>query len=279
MSLPPQPRAVVTGAGSGLGRALCLELARRRARVMVSDLDATTAGETARLVTEAGGEAHVVPCDVTKAEQVQALADAAFSTLGGVDLLINNAGVASGGEVGTLPLDAWRFVLDVNLWGVIHGCHTFAPRLRQQGSGHVLNIASLAGLVSAPYLGPYNASKAAVVALSETLSIELQRANVGVTVACPLFFATNIAKSARFTEGNASLHRAFQRLTDQGLLTAEEVARRCLAAVDSNTLYALPMAQGGWLWRLKRLAPGFFVRTTPVVTRWVLGRGKKPRKD
>lgn len=270
MSLPPQPRAVVTGAGSGLGRALSLELARRRARVVVSDLNPATAEETARLVRDAGGEARVVSCDVRSAEQVQSLADEAFAAWGGVDLLVNNAGVASGGLVGELSLDAWRFVLDINLWGVIHGCHVFTPRLRQQGSGHILNIASAAGLVSAPYLAPYNASKAAVVALSETLYQELREARVGVTVACPMFFPTNIANSSQLEDSPQK--RAFQRLVSEGKLSAEEVARRLLHSVDAGALYALPMAEGRWLWRLKRMAPGFFVRTTLRVSKRLLSR-------
>jgi NAD(P)-dependent dehydrogenase (short-subunit alcohol dehydrogenase family) len=270
MSLPSQPRAVITGAGSGLGRALSLELARRRARVVVSDVNPATAEETAQLVTRAGGEARVVPCDVRSAEQVEALADAAFSAFGGVDLLINNAGVASGGRVGELPLDGWRTVLDINLWGVIHGCHVFTPRLRQQGSGHILNIASAAGLVSAPFLAPYNASKAAVVALSETLYVELRDARIGVTVACPMFFPTNIARSAQLADSPEQ--RAFQRLVSEGKMSAEEVARRLLTAVDANALYALPMAQGRWLWRLKRLMPGTFVRTTLLVSKRMLSR-------
>jgi NAD(P)-dependent dehydrogenase (short-subunit alcohol dehydrogenase family) len=279
MSLPPQPRVVITGAGSGLGRALCLELAERGARLVVSDVNAATAQETATLVTAAGGEARVVPCDVTRAEQVEALAQEAFSALGGVDLLVNNAGVASGGEVGKVPLEAWRFVLDVNLWGVIHGCHAFVPRLRQQGSGHVLNIASAAGLLSAPFLGPYNASKAAVVALSETLYVELRAARIGVTVACPMFFPTHIATSARYMEGSEGVEKVFQELVARGPMSAERVARGCLAAVDDGALYALPMAQGRWLWRLKRLVPGTFALGTQWVSRKVLARGAHAPKD
>lgn len=278
MSLPTQPRVVITGAGSGLGRALCLELAKRRARLVVSDINAATAEETAALVKAAGGEALVVPCDVTRAEQVESLAQAAFAALGGVDLLVNNAGVASGGEVGQLPLEAWRFVLDVNLWGVIHGCHAFVPRLRQQGSGHVLNIASAAGLLSAPFLAPYNASKAAVVALSETLYVELRAARIGVTVACPMFFPTQIATSARYTQANPGVEKVFQQLVEKGPMSAEQVARSLLAAVDDGALYALPMAQGRWLWRFKRLMPGTFARGTQWVSSRVLARGGKSAK-
>ncbi|MCP3136523.1 SDR family NAD(P)-dependent oxidoreductase [Pyxidicoccus xibeiensis] len=258
MSLPPRPRAVVTGAGSGLGRALCEALARRQARVLVSDLDATSAGETARLVTAAGGEAHVHVCDVSNAEQVEALAVAAERAFGGVDLLINNAGVLSAGRVGELPLADWKHVLDVNLWGVIHGCHAFVPRLRRQGSGHVLNIASAAGLLYAPDLAPYNASKAAVVALSETLAAEVRASGIGVTVACPTFFRTNIATSGRYSD--ETLRTLGTRMVSTARVGPDVVANRLLDAVDRGALYVLPMADARWGWRFRRLSPSLFHR-------------------
>jgi NAD(P)-dependent dehydrogenase (short-subunit alcohol dehydrogenase family) len=253
-------RAVITGAGSGLGRALCLELARQRGRVLVSDRDATSAQETAHLVEQAGGKALVEVCDVTQPEHVERLAETAFTRLGGVDLLVNNAGVACGGEVGQLPLAEWKRVLDVNLWGVIHGCHTFVPRLRQQGSGHILNISSAAGLISVGYMAPYNVSKAAVVSLSETLYLELKAAGIGVTVACPTFFRTNIAASAQYTDPR--LGKAGSRLVDQARHGPETVARDLLRAVEQKARYALPIADGRWAWRLKRLSPDAFLYAT-----------------
>jgi NAD(P)-dependent dehydrogenase (short-subunit alcohol dehydrogenase family) len=250
-------RAVITGAGSGLGRALSLELARHKARVLVSDRDIPSAEETAQRVEQAGGTALVVPCDVTKPAEVEALAEAAFSRFEGVDLLVNNAGVACGGEVGKLPLEEWKRVLDVNLWGVIHGCHSFVPRLRKQGSGHILNIASAAGLVSMGYMAPYNVSKAGVVSLSETLFLELKAAGIGVTVACPTFFRTNIARSASYTD--PEVERAGRRLVEQARVEADTVARECLKAVARGARYALPIADGKWGWRLKRLSPDAFL--------------------
>ncbi|HZI16283.1 MAG TPA: SDR family NAD(P)-dependent oxidoreductase [Myxococcus sp.] len=258
MSLPPRPRAVVTGAGSGLGRALCEALAHRQARVLVSDVDVATAGETARLVTAAGGEALVQACDVTRPEQVEALATAAEGAFGGVDLLVNNAGVLSAGRVGELPLAEWKHVLDINLWGVIHGCHAFVPRMRRQGSGHILNIASAAGLMYTPDLAAYNVSKAGVVALSETLYAELRPAGIGVTVACPSFFRTNIANAGHYTD--EALRTLGTRMVGTARIGPELVARRLLAAVDRGTPCVLPMADARWGWRLKRLSPGFFLR-------------------
>lgn len=261
-------RAVITGAGSGLGRALCLELARHRARVLISDRDATSARETAHLVEQAGGKALFEVCDVTQPEHVERLAETAFSQLGGVDLLVNNAGVACGGEVGQLPLAEWKRVLDVNLWGVIHGCHTFVPRLRQQGSGHILNIASAAGLISMGYMAPYNVSKAAVVSLSETLYLELKAAGIGVTVACPTFFRTNIAASAQYTDPR--LGKAGSRLVGQARHGPETVARELLRAVEQRARYALPIADGRWAWRLKRLSPDAFLYATHLLQKRLL---------
>jgi NAD(P)-dependent dehydrogenase (short-subunit alcohol dehydrogenase family) len=262
MSLPERPRAVVTGAGSGLGRALCLELARRRARVVVSDVNESSARETARLVEEAGGEARVVPCDVTKPEQVEALARESEAAFGGVDLVVNNAGVACAGEVGKLSLADWKHVLDVNLWGVIHGCHSFVPLLRRQGRGHILNIASAAGLISTAYMAAYNVSKSAVVSLSETLLAELKPAGIGVTVACPTFFRTNIAASSRVSEGEDGqrLKKLASKLVEGASVAPDVVARALLRAVEKDDLYVVPMADGRWAWRLKRLAPEAFAR-------------------
>ncbi|MFP2932765.1 SDR family NAD(P)-dependent oxidoreductase [Pyxidicoccus sp. 3LG] len=238
--------------------------------MLVSDIDTASAEETARLVTAAGGEAHVHVCDVSNPEQVEALATAAERALGGVDLLVNNAGVLSAGRVGELPLADWKHVLDVNLWGVIHGCHAFVPRLRRQGSGHILNIASAAGLLYAPDLAPYNASKAAVVALSETLSAEVRAAGIGVTVACPTFFRTNIANSGRYAD--EVLRTLGTRMVGAARVGPDLVARRLLEAVDRGALYVLPMADARWGWRLRRLSPSVFHRVVVAFDGYVRKR-------
>lgn len=255
MPLPTSPRCVITGAASGFGRALALVLAERQARLVLADVDVAGCEETARLAREAGArEAKAVPCDVTRIEDVQSLSSA---TDGEIDLLINNAGVASAGRIGELPLEDWRWTLEVDLFGVIHGCHVFVPRLREQGHGHVLNVASAAGLISPPHMAAYNVAKAGVIALSETLKAELAGTGVGVTVACPTFFRTHLIDTGRFTD--PSLQRIGARWMARGQ-RAEDVARAALQAVDRQALYTLPMADGRWLWRLKRLAPGPFGR-------------------
>lgn len=267
MTLPKHPRAVITGAGSGLGRALALELAGRGARLLLADIDDTGLEETARLASAAGAETATARCNVAIATEVEALAASADERMGGTDLLINNAGVGVGGLVGEIPLADWAWIMGVNLWGVIHGCHAFLPRMKRQKSGHVLNVASAAGLVHAPSMGPYNVTKAGVVTLSETLAAELHGTGVGVTVLCPTFFKTNIFASSRST-GDVAAKAPLERLMARARLQADGVARYAIDAVAKGCLHALPHENGRWLWRAKRVAPSFFSTT-------VLGRGQR----
>lgn len=264
MSIPNQPRAVVTGGAGGLGRAFCLALAARGAKVLVSDVDLAGAEETAAEVGRRGGTGHAVACDVSDPAQVAALLSEADAKLGGVDLVVNNAGVAVAGPVGEIPLEDWRWITSVNYWGVIHGCHVFLPRFKQQGSGHVLNVASTAGLVSAPFMAPYNMTKAAVVALSETLAGELHGTGVGVTVLCPTFFRTNIMASSRRTAmDDGGMENVVNHRMDSSKLQADDVARVALEACDRGRLYAVPMSDGQWSWRMKRLMPERFHSVMP----------------
>jgi NAD(P)-dependent dehydrogenase (short-subunit alcohol dehydrogenase family) len=254
-------RAVVTGGGSGLGRALALELSRRSARVVIADVDVVGGEETARLIQESGrrdeGAAVVHRCDVTSAEQVEDLARFAEERLGGIDFVANNAGVAVAGDVGVVSLDDWRFVVGVNLWGVIHGCHVFVPRLRKQKRGAILNVASAAGLLAPPTMAPYNVTKAGVVSLSETLHAELRRDGIGVTVLCPTFFRTQILASSRGPTDDKQ-RAAVEKMMDGSRVQAPEVARAALSAVERGSLYAVPMWDGSVMWLLKRLFPSVF---------------------
>ncbi|MFO0679503.1 MAG: SDR family NAD(P)-dependent oxidoreductase [Polyangiaceae bacterium] len=254
MALPASPKVVITGASSGFGRALAIELASsKRARLVLSDVDMTGVAETARLVKEAGAtSADVVKCDVTKLADVEALEK---TIDGDVDLLVNNAGVSSAGRIGELSIEDWKWTVDVDLWGVIYGCHVFVPRFRKQRHGHVLNVASAAGIVSAPTMGAYNVAKAGVISLSETLLAEVKGAGIGVTVLCPTFFQTNIATSGRFA--SPEKREMAEKLVARGK-KADGVAKAAIASVERNELYCVPMADGRWLWRLKRVAPQAF---------------------
>ncbi|MEZ4254207.1 MAG: SDR family NAD(P)-dependent oxidoreductase [Polyangiales bacterium] len=190
-------RAVVTGAANGLGRAFAEELAKDGARLLLSDIEMDTLETTRRHIASLGAEVHTTRCDVRNMDDLTRLAAEADDKLGGTDLVINNAGVAVGGPVDEVSLEDWKWVLDINLWGVIHGVRAFVPDMKARGAGAVINVASVAGLVHAPQLGPYNVSKAGVVALSETLYGELHGTGVRVTVLCPSFFKTRIIETAR----------------------------------------------------------------------------------
>ena len=260
LMLPPRPSCVVTGAASGLGRALACELAGRAARVQLADIDEAGLAETARLVEQRGGTARTLRCDVSKIDDMRRLHAEATGWLGEVDLLVNNAGVAVGGPVGEVPLEDWAWITGVNQWGVIYGCHLFLPAMKRRGSGHVLNVASIAAFACGGLMAPYNVTKAAVVALSETLAGELAGTGVGVSVLCPFFFTTNIAKSAR-TSGTDVAAEAVERIMKRTHVQAEEVAKRALASCDRGHLYVFPHREAKVIAAAKRAIPELLLRT------------------
>lgn len=251
MKLPKAPRAVVTGAASGLGRAISIELARREGRVLVSDVDRAGAEETAKLVGRAGGIATVAVVDVTRPGDLVDAADAMDDLWGGADLLVNNAGVAVAGLLGDIPLEDWERALRVNLWGVIHGCHAFVPRMRERGSGAILNVASAMGFASLPEMGPYNVSKAAVISLTETLTSELAPHGIQVTALCPTFFQTNLMRS--FRSSHERQRHVAEAMFRHSTMTAEEVARAGVRGLELGKLVVVPQIDGRLLWWTKRL--------------------------
>jgi NAD(P)-dependent dehydrogenase (short-subunit alcohol dehydrogenase family) len=235
--------AVVTGGGSGIGRALVRVFAREGARVVVADVDEAAAAETASAVKAGGGTAIAVKTDVTDLAQVQALADRAFSEMGAVDVLCNNAGIALWGSLDAATHRDWLWAIGVNLWGVIHGIEAFVPRMIASGRrGHIVNTASMAGLVATRGLGIYNTTKYAVVGLSETLVKDLQPHGIGVSVLCPMGVATRILDSARnrpahLRNGDKDGERAVS--LDGDTLAPEAVAEMVLSAVRENRLYVI----------------------------------------
>jgi len=190
--------AIVTGAGQGIGEAYARRFAREGAKVVVADVDERALTEAVASVRGRGGEALGVRTDVTELASVQTLADRAIAAFGKVHVLCNNAGVALWGGLATATHRDWQWVLGVNLWGVIHGVEAFVPRMiALKEPGHIVNTASMAGLVATRGLGIYNTSKYAVVGLSETLAKDLRPYRIGVSVLCPMGVATQIRESAR----------------------------------------------------------------------------------
>lgn len=262
-------RAVVTGAGSGIGRAFAVELARRGGRVVCADISEQTAAETAAMIEEKGGLALAVACDVSRLTEVEALADAAVDWFGEEpDLVINNAGVGAGGKrIGEIPMDDWHWVMGVNMWGVVHGCHVFAPRLRGLKKAGIINVCSTASFAAAPSMGPYNVSKAAVLALSETLAAESAGSGLSVTALCPTVVKTNIFTSGRIDESVTPLMNRWVSLTG---VSAEGVARTTLKALDKGRLYVLPQIDARLIWRAKRYLPATYARGAGLLTRFTL---------
>jgi NAD(P)-dependent dehydrogenase (short-subunit alcohol dehydrogenase family) len=236
--------AVVTGGGSGIGRALALAWAREGARVVVADIDETDAAETARQVTTAGAEALPVRTDVADRRQVEALADRVFDRYGATHILCNNAGVVVHGGLEAATWEDWEWVVGVNLWGVVHGLLAFVPRMIAGGEGgHVVNTASMAGLIASQGLGVYNTTKYAVVGLSETLAKDLRPHGIGVTVVCPMGVATRIRQAGRHRPRalqNAPSAREGSEMTLIGrTLDPDDVAAQTLAAVRTGALYVI----------------------------------------
>ncbi|MEO1292175.1 MAG: SDR family oxidoreductase [Pseudomonadota bacterium] len=245
--------AAITGAASGLGRALAVEFARRGWRVALSDVNDEGGEQTLSIVRSVGGKGSYHHLDVTDAEAVEAFAEAVWAEWGRCDALINNAGVAAAGRIGEATLEDWRWCVDIDLFGPVYGCHVFVPRMRKQGSGHVVNIASIAAYAQAPHMGPYNVAKAGVVALSETLRGELLNTNIGVTVVCPAFFRTNIATTMRFTDPKEL--KTTERLVGGAQLDADEVAIAIIKAIEHNQPFVIMPAQARFLFWARRLLP------------------------
>jgi short-subunit dehydrogenase len=259
-------RAVVTGAGSGIGRAIATELAARGSEVVCSDISLERAEETASILRSRGGTAHAVQCDVSSRGQVEELAVTSQLVLAGpISLVVNNAGVGSGGKViGELGFDDWTRAININLWGPIHGCEIFTPILRDTGRGGIINVASAAAFGSAPFLAPYCVSKSAVLALSEVLAAELSDTDINVSVLCPTFVKTNIAKDPHVDQSSA---RLAQRLIDAIGTSPESIARTVLDAHDSGNLYILPQIDAKVLWALKRFVPRTYGRGQALLYR------------
>ena len=259
-----QAYAVVTGAGSGIGRSFAVELARRGGTVVCADIHLETAQETVDLIQSlTSSNAYAVQCDVGLKEDVKALAEQAEQLLGHpVTLLINNAGVGLGGKFDEVSLEDWQWCMHVNLWGVIHGCHYFVPQFKQQGFGAIINVASVAGFTAAPEMTAYNVTKASVLALSETLSAELRSANIRVNVLCPTLVPTNIMKNGRLPKSYSSL--ADQLLMNHAFIDSDQVAKKTLNQLDANKLYTIPQPDAKLFWWMKRISPQLYAKLLGV---------------
>ena len=246
--------AVITGAGSGFGREFARLGAQLGMQLVLADIEPAALQETVSQVQAAGAQAIGQVCDVSRAQDVAQLAEAAYARFGAVHLLFNNAGVGgAGGLLWEASERDWQWVLGVNLWGVVHGVRQFVPRMLAQGEAcHMVNTASVAGLLSAQLMGVYNVSKHAVVTLSETLYHDLRTvgASMGVTVLCPAFVPTGIHQSERNrpehlreqaqpTASQLAARRASEKAVTSGKVSAAQVAQMTFDAIREERFYVV----------------------------------------
>jgi NAD(P)-dependent dehydrogenase (short-subunit alcohol dehydrogenase family) len=264
--------AVITGGASGIGRAMAERFAQEGMRIVLADIEAPALERAVDDMQQNGAEVIGVCADVSHYEQVEALAARAVEAFGGVHILCNNAGVASNGAPAwKQSAKDWEWVINVNLWSVIHGIRAFVPRmLSQDEEGHVVNTASLAGLLAMPLAAPYHVTKFGVVALTESLYLEFAsaQAKLGVSVLCPAWVKTNILESARNRPASlrndhedpidGSLEAAFRKRIEAEGLDASHVAARVFQAVRDNQLYILthPEFNNAIRWRVENIVAG-----------------------
>lgn len=249
----PHKRAFITGAGSGLGRELCKELAADKWTIGICDISEKGLSETAELITNASGKAFPYLMDVADKAAYQTVAENFLEKTGGIDLLVNNAGVGDSSPFEEYGLDNWEWITGINQLGVIYGCHYFIPQMKKQSSGHIINISSIAAIATAPNMSPYNTTKAAVKALSETLYAELKEHGISVSVAMPFFFRTNVLQHARGQHADSKEMGKY--MVHGAKHSAEAMAKRLLKKAGTGKFHILFPAQAIVLFHLKRLFP------------------------
>jgi NAD(P)-dependent dehydrogenase (short-subunit alcohol dehydrogenase family) len=251
-----QRNVLITGAGSGLGRVLAQRHAAAGCAVACADIVRERAAETVALLPGAGHASFQV--DVGSDASFDALREAVDGWTGadaGIDVLVNNAGIASGGPLVETTMAEWREVLEINLLGVVRGCRAFVPGMLGRGRGQILNIASFAGLAGAPSIMSYGVAKAGVVALSEQLRAELHGSGVAVSLACPSFFQTNLLQNWR---GSERMQGFARRMMERSSDTLDAVAQRIFEAAQRGDFLILPTRAEPMRWRIKRWFPDFY---------------------
>lgn len=264
--------ALVTGAGSGIGRATALQLGKLGARLVICDRNPVALEDTARLLADIGAEVHCETADVSDWAAMQGLAERVHDAHGTLDILVNNAGVATAGDFLSTPIEDWHWVMGINLMGVVHGCKAFGARMADAGRGHIVNIASAAGYYAAPDMSAYSASKHAVMGLTESLRVEMAACGIGVSAICPGVINTNIVAASRMHGGAAKAQDKLVSLYKRRNYGPEHVADAVIDAILHNRA-VVPVSPEAWaLYAGKRLVPGMF----DVVQRSSLFRKFKP---
>ena len=245
---------LITGGASGLGEALALHYAKQGCEVCIADLNSQRGCKVVDSITKAGGAAFFLPCDITNEADIETLKQQLLSCWQKVDVLVNNAGVATGGALEFEDIEQWQWVININVFGMVRMCRAFVPLMKQHGGGKIVNVASQAGITPAPLMGSYNASKAAVVSFSETMHLELTHDNIHVSVACPGFFSTNLDESLRSKQpGVAKL--VSKMLHTYSDITAAQVAEAIYQDSENFKFMTITHKDGRTAFRIKRWFP------------------------
>ena len=257
-----QAVAIVTGGASGIGAALSRALARRGSLVIVSDRQLDGARETSRAIEQSGGRAEAVEADVRDAQRIASMIEHVWEQHGRLDYLFNNAGIGVGGEALQCSLDDWRYIVDVNLMGVVHGVQAAYPRMVQQGFGHIVSTASMAAFMPTPFTASYGATKAAVVGLTRALRIEAAPYGVRVSALCPGVIRTPILAGGRF--GRIKIEMPIQKQLEnwERLRPMDPAlfAERVLDQVAANREIIIVPSWWKLIWWMNRLTPQLFSR-------------------
>ena len=253
---------VITGAGSGIGRATALAFAKEGAVLVIADKDEQRLETVQGEVRALGSKALIQRTDVSDKSQVRRLSEFVIRELGRVDILHNNAGVSVGGRIEDTPLDDWEWLLGINLWGVIYGVHYFLPAMIKQRSGHIVNTSSVLGLAATPATGTYSTAKFAVTGLGEALRPEVRKYGIGVTTVCPGLINTRIVADGRMKtkEGSRSRRENVVAYFKKHGKPPELVAKAILNAVRRDRA-VVPVGGDAWTyWIVKRLSQRLFNR-------------------
>jgi NAD(P)-dependent dehydrogenase (short-subunit alcohol dehydrogenase family) len=253
----PKRRAFITGAGSGLGLAFAVELADAGWTIALTDVSPERLRNGIESVRTRGGSPEPYEFDVSDYEKFSQAVHDFERKHGGIDIGINNAGIGCGGFLHEMAIEDFGKVMNINLMGVVNGCHLFVPIMKRQKHGHILNVASAAAFVAAPRMSAYNTAKAGVLALSETLRAELDDEGIGVTVLMPTYVRTNIGNDSLGSTEDNKLARLF---VEDSKLSADFVARETLQRISNNDLYVVMPKDAIFLWRFKRQLPDVFWR-------------------
>ena len=249
---------VITGAASGLGQALAMTAAKQGYYIAVADVQDEAGLKTAEIIKQLGSDATYFHCDVSKSDALVQLRQQVLNHFGHVDVLVNNAGVGSQGNLEFTTEAEWERQWQINLMGVVRGCQAFIPELRKRPDAAIVNVASFAAIALAPGVASYNVVKAGVYALSETLRCELAADDISVSVVCPAFFQTKLTDSMLGTD--EKIKKQINRWMENSNYTADDVAKMILDAVDKKQFMLLCDSQTKWQYRISRWFPNYFFK-------------------